>query len=174
MGRFYNSRSNRVYADYKDIAPCLIDALIATEDSQFTEHSKTGMQGDKSSGGVSTITQQLAKMLYLPESERGTTARARQKHDEMVMAVMLEQFYSKEEIIKLYLNQFDFLYNAKGIRSAANIYFSKEAKDLELHEAAMLVGMLKNPSYYNPVINPVNAMERRNVVFEQMVKAKKI
>ena len=186
MGRFYNSRSNRMYADYEDIAPCLVDALIATEDSRFTEHSgldvrallrvafKTGMQGDKSSGGGSTITQQLAKLLYTDEPARGTMARARQKLDEWVMAVKLERFYSKEEIIKLYLNQFDFLYNAKGIRSAANIYFSKEAKDLELHEAAMLVGMLKNPSYYNPVINPVNAMERRNVVFEQMVKAKKI
>ncbi|MBD5230532.1 MAG: penicillin-binding protein, partial [Bacteroidales bacterium] len=186
MGRFYNSRSNRMYADYEDIAPCLVDALIATEDSRFTEHSgldvrallrvafKTGMQGDKSSGGGSTITQQLAKLLYTDEPARGTMARARQKLDEWVMAVKLERFYSKEEIIKLYLNQFDFLYNAKGIRSAANIYFSKEAKDLELHEAAMLVGMLKNPSYYNPVINPTNAMERRNVVFDQMVKAKKI
>lgn len=85
-----------------------------------------------------------------------------------------ERFYSKEEIIKLYLNQFDFLYNAKGIRSAANIYFSKEAKDLELHEAAVLVGMLKNPSLYNPVRSPNKAMVRRNTVFEQMVKAKKI
>lgn len=186
MGRFYNSNSNRMYADYEDIAPCLVDALIATEDSRFTEHSgvdvrallrvvfKTGMAGDKSSGGGSTITQQLAKLLYTDQPARNTRARARQKLDEWVMAVKLERFYSKEEIIKLYLNQFDFLYNAKGIRSAANIYFSKEAKDLELHEAAVLVGMLKNPSLYNPVKNPDNATSRRNVVFEQMVKAKKI
>ena len=185
MGRFYNSNSNRMYADYEDIAPCLIDALIATEDSRFTEHSgvdirallrvvfKTGVAGDKSSGGGSTITQQLAKLLYTDRPARSASARARQKLDEWVMAVKLERFYSKEEIIKLYLNQFDFLYNAKGIRSAANIYFSKEAKDLELHEAAVLVGMLKNPSLYNPVRSPNKAMARRNTVFEQMVKAKK-
>lgn len=186
MGRFYNSNSNRLYADYEDIAPCLVDALIATEDARFTEHSgvdiiallrvlfKTGMAGDKSSGGGSTITQQLAKLLYTDKPATSTVSRARQKLDEWVMAVKLERFYSKEEIIKLYLNQFDFLYNAKGIRSAANIYFSKEAKDLELHEAALLVGMLKNPSLYNPVRNPEKATSRRNVVFDQMVKAEKI
>lgn len=186
MGRFYNSNSNRLYADYQDIAPCLVDALIATEDSRFIEHSgvdiralmrvvfKTGMGGDKSSGGGSTITQQLAKLLYTDHPARNTRARARQKLDEWVMAVKLERYYSKEEIIKLYLNQFDFLYNAKGIRSAANIYFSKEASELQLHEAAVLVGMLKNPSLYNPVRNPKNATSRRNVVFDQMVKADKI
>ena len=186
MGRFYNSNSNRLYADYQDIAPCLVDALIATEDSRFIEHSgvdiralmrvvfKTGMGGDKSSGGGSTITQQLAKLLYTDHPARNTRARARQKLDEWVMAVKLERYYSKEEIIKLYLNQFDFLYNAKGIRSAANIYFSKEASELQLHEAAVLVGMLKNPSLYNPVRNPKNATSRRNVVFDQMVKAEKI
>ena len=186
MGRFYNSNSNRLYADYQDIAPCLVDALIATEDSRFIEHSgvdiralmrvvfKTGMGGDKSSGGGSTITQQLAKLLYTDHPARNTRARARQKLDEWVMAVKLERYYSKEEIIKLYLNQFDFLYNAKGIRSAANIYFSKEASELQLHEAAVLVGMLKNPSLYNPVRNPKNAPSRRNVVFDQMVKAEKI
>lgn len=186
MGRFFTSSSNRLYADYEDIAPCLVDALIATEDARFTEHSgvdirallrvlfKTGMGGDKSSGGGSTITQQLAKQLFTDQPAKNAASRARQKLDEWVLAVKLERLYSKEEIIKLYLNQFDFLYNAKGIRSAANIYFSKEAKDLQLHEAALLVGMLKNPSLYNPVRNPENAISRRNIVFEQMVKADKI
>lgn len=183
MGRFFNSSSNRLYADYEDIAPCLVDALIATEDSRFTEHSgvdiralfrvafKTGMAGDKSSGGGSTITQQLAKLLYTEHPASNTLDRVGQKLNEWVTAVKLERYYSKEEIIKLYLNQFDFLYNAKGIRSAANIYFNKDAKDLELHEAAVLVGMLKNPSLYNPKLNPKNALSRRNTVFDQMVKS---
>lgn len=183
MGRFFNSTSNRLYADYEDIAPCLVDALIATEDSRFTEHSgvdiralfrvafKTGMAGDKSSGGGSTITQQLAKLLYTENPASNTFDRVGQKLNEWVTAAKLERYYSKEEIIKLYLNQFDFLYNAKGIRSAANIYFNKDAKDLELHEAAVLVGMLKNPSLYNPKLNPKNALSRRNTVFDQMVKS---
>lgn len=187
MGRYFNGSGNRLYADYEDISHHVVDALIATEDSRFMDHSgvdvrafarvlfKTLIQRDKNSGGGSTITQQLAKLLYNEDADRvGKVTRAKQKLDEWMIAVKLERFYSKEEIIKLYLNKFDFLYNAVGIRSAANIYFNKEAKDLEIHEAAMLVGMLKNPSYFNPVRHPDRVIARRSVVFDQMVKAEKI
>lgn len=187
MGRYFNGSGNRLYADYEDISHHVVDALIATEDSRFMDHSgvdvrafarvlfKTLIQRDKNSGGGSTITQQLAKLLYNEDADRvGKVTRAKQKLDEWMIAVKLERFYSKEEIIKLYLNKFDFLYNAVGIRSAANIYFNKEAKDLEIHEAAMLVGMLKNPSYFNPVRHPDRVIARRSVVFDQMVKAGKI
>lgn len=182
MGRFFRNTGNRVYADYDEISQHVVNALIATEDSRFMDHSgidfralgrvgfKTLLMRDKSAGGGSTITQQLAKQLYSPESS-GFFSRALQKPIEWMIALKLERFYTKEEIIKMYLNQFDFLYNAVGIKSAAQVYFNKHPRDLKIEEAAMLVGMVKNPSIYNPVRSPQRTLERRNVVFEQMRKA---
>ena len=182
LGRYYRNSGNRVYADISEISPYVINALIATEDSRFEEHSgidmrallrvvfKTILMGNKGAGGGSTITQQLAKQLYSPESS-GLFERAVQKPIEWVIAVKLERYYSKDEIIRMYLNQFDFLYNAVGIKSAAFVYFGKKPNELTIEEAAMLVGMVKNPSYYNPVRHPERTRERRNVVFDQMVKA---
>ena len=185
MGRYYRHTGNRVYADYDEISQHVIDALIATEDERFEDHSgidaralaravfKTVLLRQKNAGGGSTITQQLAKQLYTPPSQ-GIFERAMQKPIEWMIALKLERFYSKEEILKMYLNQFDFLYNAVGIKSAAQVYFGKSAKDLNLQEAALLVGMVKNPSYYNPRRNYDRALARRNTVFSQMVKTGKL
>lgn len=182
MGRFFRGTGNRVYADYDEISQHVVNALIATEDARFADHSgidfrallrvgfKTLLLHDKSAGGGSTITQQLAKQLYSPESN-GLLSRALQKPIEWMIAVKLERFYTKDEILKMYLNQFDFLYNAVGIKSAAQVYFGKHPKDLNIEEAAMLVGMVKNPSVYNPVRQPERTKARRNIVFEQMAKA---
>ncbi|MBR4721784.1 MAG: penicillin-binding protein, partial [Muribaculaceae bacterium] len=149
LGRYYRNSGNRVYADISEISPYVINALIATEDSRFEEHSgidmralfrvvvKTILMGNRGAGGGSTITQQLAKQLYSPESS-GLFERAVQKPIEWVIAVKLERYYSKDEIIRMYLNQFDFLYNAVGIKSAAYVYFGKSPKDLTIEEAAML------------------------------------
>lgn len=182
LGRYFRSTGNRVYADLDEISPAVVDALIATEDARFNEHSgidlaalgrvavKTLLLQRKSAGGGSTITQQLAKQLYTPPSFN-LFQRAMQKPIEWMIAIKLERFYSKEEILKMYLNQFDFLYNAVGIKSAANVYFNKEASELNTLEAATLIGMVKNPSYFNPVRHPERTMARRNVVLEQMYKA---
>ncbi len=181
VGRYYSGTGNRVYAEYSDISHYLVDALIATEDERFYDHSgidfwalgraivKTGIMGDRSSGGGSTITQQLAKQLYSKPSSN-IFERIIQKPIEWMIAVKLERFYTKDEIIKMYLNRFDFLNNAVGIKTAANVYFNKDAKDLTIEESAMLIGMLKNPSYYNPLRFPERVKERRNVVFYQMAK----
>lgn len=185
IGRYFKNTGNRIYAEYDEMPNHLVDALVSTEDVRFMEHSgidfralmrvffKTVLLGRKNSGGGSTITQQLAKQLYSPESS-GMLTRAMQKPIEWMIAVKLERFYSKDEIVKMYLNQFDFLYNAVGIKSAAYVYFGKEPKDLNVQESAMLVGMVKNPSIYNPIRHPERTLERRNVVFEQMVKAGKL
>ena len=182
MGRYFRNSGNRVYADLDEISPSVVDALIATEDARFLDHSgvdlkavtraivKTVLLRQKNAGGGSTLTQQLAKQLYSPQSN-GFIARAMQKPIEWMIAVKLERYYSKDEILKMYLNQFDFLYNAVGIKSAAKVYFNKEAKDLDVLEAATLVGMVKNPSFYNPVRHPERTRGRRNVVLEQMNKA---
>lgn len=182
MGRFFQGSGNRVSADFDEISDHVINALIATEDARFMDHSgidyralmrvgvKTLLMQDRSAGGGSTLTQQLAKQLYSSQTDN-TMARALQKPIEWMIALKLERFYSKEEILKMYLNQFDFLYNAVGIRSAAQVYFGKEPDKLNLEEAALLVGMVKNPSIYNPIRHPERAKERRNVVFEQMQKA---
>ncbi|MDE7150816.1 MAG: transglycosylase domain-containing protein [Candidatus Amulumruptor sp.] len=182
LGRYFRNTGNRVYADFDEISDNVINALIATEDSRFREHSgidgralsrvlfKTIILQQRNSGGGSTITQQLAKQLYSPESS-GFLSRALQKPIEWMIAVKLERFYSKDEIIKMYLNQFDFLYNAVGIKSAAWVYFGKTPAELTVDEAATLVGMVKNPSYYNPVRQPERTKERRNTVLEQMRKA---
>lgn len=184
MGRFYQSRNNRVYADYSEISPNVINALIATEDERFMQHSgidimalsrvlfKTILLRQKNAGGGSTITQQLAKQLYSPESD-GLMDRFIQKPVEWAIAVKLERYYTKEEIIKMYLNQFDFLNNAVGIKTAAHVYFNTTPDSLEIEQAAMLVGMAKNPSLYNPVRADRKdaAVGRRNVVLQQMLKA---
>lgn len=182
MGRYFRNSGNRVYADLDEISPNVVNALIATEDSRFMDHSgidaraitraivKTVLMGQKNAGGGSTLTQQLAKQLYTPPSD-GILSRAVQKPIEWMIAVKLERFYSKDEILKMYLNQFDFLYNAVGIKSAAKVYFNKNAADLNVEEAATLVGMVKNPAYFNPVRKPERTRDRRNVVLEQMYKA---
>ena len=181
MGRYYRNSGNRVYADYSEISQHVIDALIATEDSRFEDHSgidmrafmrvfvKTLVLQQKNAGGGSTITQQLAKQLYSSPTSN-ILSRALQKPIEWMIAVKLERYYSKDEIIKMYLNQFDFLYNAVGIKSAAHVYFGKLPKDLTIEEAATLVGMVKNPAYYNPVRHNERTRLRRNTVLEQMQK----
>lgn len=182
LGRYFFGGGNRVYTDYDRVSPYVIDALIATEDIRFNEHSgidflalgrtgvKTLLLRQKSSGGGSTITQQLAKQLYSQPSSN-LLKRAIQKPIEWMIAIKLERFYTKGEIMNMYLNRFDFLNNAVGIKTAANVYFGKEPGDLKAEEAAMLVGMLKNPSYYNPLRHPERTLNRRNVVLRQMEKA---
>ena len=182
MGTWNYNRENRILVDYTQLSPSLVQALVATEDVRFYEHSgidfyalgravvKRGILGKKSAGGGSTITQQLAKQLY-SETAHSVMERVLQKPIEWVIAVRLERNYTKDEIITMYLNYFDFLHNAVGIKTAANTYFSKEPKDLTPTESAVLVGLCKNPSYYNPVRYPERSKERRNVVLHQMMKA---
>lgn len=180
------SRSeNRVFVPHDSISSYMFDALVATEDVRFYEHSgvdakalaraivKRGLLGHKEAGGGSTITQQLAKQLY-SSTATSSLQRAFQKPIEWVIAVELERSYTKDEILTLYLNYFDFLHNAVGVKTAANVYFGKSPKDLTLLESATLVGMCKNPSYFNPVREPERCRERRNVVLQQMVKGGKL
>ena len=182
MGTWNFNRENRICIPYSQLSPHLVHALVATEDARFYEHSgvdfiaigraivKRGLMGQASAGGGSTITQQLAKQLY-SAAVHSTTERLFQKPIEWVIAVKLERNYTKEEIIALYLNYFDFLHNAVGIKTAANTYFNKEPKDLSVTESATLIGLCKNPSLFNPVRYPARCVERRNVVLAQMVKA---
>lgn len=183
IGTWSYSSNNRILVDYDELSPWLIQALVATEDERFFEHSgidyraltravlKRGILRQKNAGGGSTITQQLAKQLF-SERVQSEHQRLMQKPIEWAIALKLEQYYTKEEIITMYLSYFDFLHNAVGIKSAANIYFNgKEPKDLSINDAAILVGMCKNPSYYNPVSHPERCETRRNVVIEQMKKA---
>jgi len=183
LGRYMHGSDNRVHVGYSDLSPDLVKALIATEDIRFSQHSGIDAQGliraivkrgilmQKSGGGGSTITQQLAKQLYSP-SANNLLERFFQKPIEWVIAVKLERFYTKEEIINMYLNQFDFLYNAVGIQSAAQVYFDATPKTLKAEEAATLIGMCQNPSYYNPIRQNERTLGRRNVVLRQMEKAK--
>ena len=182
LGSYAHSQDNRIYVTYQDLSPDLVKALIATEDVRFASHSGIDAQGlfravvkrgilmQKSGGGGSTITQQLAKLLFSPNAEN-MMERLFQKPIEWVIAVQLERYYTKEEIINMYLNKFDFLYNAVGIQSAARVYFNKTPKTLKIEEAATLVGMCKNPSYFNPVRRNERTKGRRNVVLDQMQKA---
>lgn len=176
------SDDNRIYVDYSDLSPYLINALVATEDARYYSHSgidiiglgravfKTVLLRQKESGGGSTITQQLAKLLYSPRANN-KIQRAFQKPVEWVIAAKLERFYSKDEIINLYLNKVDFNYSAVGIESAARTYFNKTPKELNIQESATLIGMLKNPSLYNPRRRPDITKDRRDVVINQMRKA---
>lgn len=175
IGKFY--LENRVPVKFEDLPPHLVQALIATEDERFYGHSGIDARGTLravtsvgSSGGASTITQQLAKLLFHGEGSRNLIKRIAQKAKEWVIAVKLERQYTKEEILTMYLNKADFVNNAVGIRSAAKVYLGKEPKDLTVDEAAMLVGMLQNPAYFNPVRRPELVEKRRNVVLHQMAK----
>ncbi|KUF44941.1 penicillin-binding protein [Myroides marinus] len=175
IGKFY--LENRVPIKYEDLPDYLVNALISTEDERFKEHSGIDARGTLraitsvgSSGGASTITQQLAKLLFHGEGSRSLPKRITQKAKEWVIAVKLERQYTKEEILTMYLNKADFVNNAVGIRSATRIYMGKEPKDLTIDEAAMFVGMLQNPAYFNPVRRPELVEKRRNVVLHQMAR----
>lgn len=184
IGAYAHSGNNRTNTTYEELPSQMVEALVATEDVRFYKHSgidmrglgraifKTGILRKKSSGGGSTITQQLAKQLFSPRA-KNSIERLLQKPIEWVIAIKLERYYTKEEIITFYLNQFDFLYNAVGIRSAALTYYGKEPSELTLTESAMLIGMCKNPSLYNPVLRPDSELpkRRRDVVLKQMKKA---
>ncbi len=186
FGKYYIE--NRELVTYDELSPYILQALLATEDIRFNDHSgidlkalfrvglKTLLLSKESSGGGSTISQQLAKLLYKRESYRGLskTERAigliRTKVKEWITSVKLEKSYTKQEILTMYLNKFEFINGAHGIQSAAQTYFKKDQKDLTIDQAALLVGMLKNPSLYNPLRFPENATDRRNVVLTQMSK----
>jgi penicillin-binding protein 1A len=180
------SIENRTWSEYKDISPYLTDALIATEDIRYNRHSGIDIRGlgraailtvmlGQSTGGGSTITQQLAKQLYPRDTARNTPLMWKvklgvSKFKEWQTAVKLERSYTKEEIITMYLNKFDFSYNAIGIRSAARVYFNTTPDSLNLQQAAVLVGMLKASTRYNPMRNYKLMLVRRNVVLSQMAK----
>ncbi|WP_447635620.1 penicillin-binding protein 1A [Flavobacterium microcysteis] len=177
IGKFYNE--NRTAIKYSDLPKHLVDALVATEDERFYEHSGIDARGTLravtsfgTSGGASTITQQLAKMLFHKEGSRFLPFRMIQKVKEWIIATRLERQYTKQEIIAMYFNKADFVNNAVGIRSAAKVYFGKEPRDLKIEEAAVLVGMLKNPSLFNPIKEKRKEIvfKRRNTVLGQMVK----
>ncbi len=178
IGKYYIE--NRTNVSFEHISPHVVNALIATEDARFYTHSGvdvralvraiTGVvRGNESSGGGSTITQQLAKMLF-PREELNKVELVLRKFKEWIIAVKLEKNYTKNEIIAMYLNKFDFINNAVGIKSAARIYFDTTPDSLKIEEAAVLVGMAKNPSLFNPKRRPKNALDRRNVVLNQMKK----
>lgn len=177
IGKFYNE--NRTPIKFEDLPPHLVNALVATEDERFYEHS--GIDARRTfgaalklgqDGGASTISQQLAKQLFHGEGSSFKVFRIIQKVKEWIIAIKLERQYTKNEIIAMYFNVYDFNNYAIGIRSASKTYFSKEPKDLTIDEAAILVGMFKNSSLYNPVRNPVGVKNRRNVVLSQMLKSK--
>jgi penicillin-binding protein 1A len=177
LGRFY--AENRVNVAYDKIDQDVINALIATEDERYREHSGIDARSlvraivkMGKGGGASTITQQLAKMQFHQEESQTASFGERifQKLKEWIIAIRLERLYTKEEILALYLNKFDFTYNAVGIKSSAKVYFSTPADSLKVEEAAMLVGMCQNPSRWNPIRFPENALKRRNIVLFQMEK----
>ncbi|MCH1613685.1 MAG: transglycosylase domain-containing protein [Flavobacteriales bacterium] len=181
LGKYYHE--NRTNTHYNNLPKSLVDALVATEDERFFEHSgidvrallrvfKGLVSGDLKGGG-STITQQLAKLLF-PRKRLNKFEFALRKFKEWIIASKLEKNYTKEEILSMYLNKFDFLNNAVGINSAAQVYFNKIPKELELHESAMLIGMAKNPSLFNPIRRPDTVLKRRTVVLYQMYKNKYI
>ena len=176
LGKFYFN-DNRTAVTYKELPEHLVNALIATEDERFEKHSGIDGRGTLRAfvflgkrGGASTITQQLAKLLFHREGSKKVSKRYVQKIKEWIIAIRLERQYTKKEILTMYFNQYDFGNNADGIRSAARIYFGKEPKNLKIEEGATLVGMLKNSSLYNPRTNPQGVTNRRNVVLAQMEK----
>ena len=182
LGKYY--KENRSNVHYNSLSQNLINALISTEDIRFRHHSGIDvrsliravygvLKGSASSGGASTISQQLSKMLFTKRPSSGI-GRVKQKLKEWVVAIELEKRYSKNEIISMYLNRFDWINQAVGISSASRIYFNTTPKDLSTNQSAMLVGMLKNPSLYNPKRNPEGTKKRRNVVLFQMMKNNKI
>lgn len=177
IGKFYNE--NRTAIKYSDLPKHLVDALVATEDERFYDHSGIDARGTLravtslgTSGGASTISQQLAKLLFHGEGSRFLPFRMIQKVKEWIIATRLERQYTKQEIIAMYFNKADFVNNAVGIRSASKVYFGKEPRDLKIEESAVLVGMLKNPSLFNPIKEKRKEIvfKRRNTVLGQMVK----
>jgi penicillin-binding protein 1A len=173
IGKFFYE--NRTTVSYSQLSPHLVNALVATEDERYFKHSGIDFKSLfravirlGSAGGGSTITQQLAKMLFTNKRSSNIIGRSVQKLKEWIIAVKLERMYTKEEIIAMYFNRFDFLYNAVGISSAAKIYFNTTPAKLTIDQSAILVGMAKNPDLYNPYSRPVKSKERQNVVFAQM------
>ena len=176
LGKFHFGE-NRIPIQFEDLPKNLVDALISTEDERFYSHSGIDFKATLRAivflgkrGGASTISQQLARQLFVGVRSKNIFEALSQKFKEYVIAVRLERQYTKHEIISMYLNIYDFGYNGDGIKSASNIYFNKELDSLSLEESAMLVGMLKNSSYYNPLRRPELVKSRRNVVFNQMQK----
>lgn len=176
LGKFYLD-DNRTDVDYRDLPKNLVDALVASEDVRYYEHSGIDAIGVLRAvvflgkrGGASTISQQLARQLFVGVRSRNKFEIIKQKVKEWVIATQLERNYTKEEIIKMYLNIYDFGNNADGIRSASRIYFGKEPKNLKIEESAMLVGMLQNSSYYNPLRREELTRKKRNLVLNQMAK----
>lgn len=178
LGKYYIE--NRSTVDFNNISPNVINALIATEDARFFKHSGIDLKalsraivgfvlGRSNTGGASTITQQLAKNLF-PRQKGNKIKTILRKTKEWIIAVKLEKNYTKQEIIAMYLNTVDFGSNSFGIKSAAKTFFNKSPEELKVEEAAVLVGLLKAPTYYSPVRNPANALKRRNVVLSQMNK----
>lgn len=166
---------NRQWVHYDSLSPHLIDALIATEDIRFYKHSGIDARGTAraiaylgTNGGASTITQQLAKQFFTEKKSNFFPVRVWQKMKEWVIAIEFERRFTKEEILAMFFNKFDFRYQANGIGSAANVYFGKDQKDLTIPEAAMFVAMLKNPTRYNPISKPDRTKHQRNVVLSQM------
>ncbi|WP_286761778.1 penicillin-binding protein 1A [Salegentibacter sp. UBA1130] len=175
LGKYYSE--NRTPIKYDDLPDHLIEALVATEDERFYKHAGIDPKGTLRAafylgtrGGASTITQQLSKLLFTEQVSNNPFARILQKVKEWNIATQLERQYTKEEIITMYFNKYDFVYQAVGIRSASKIYFGKEAKNLNIEESAVLVAMLKNAALYNPVRRPELVKQRRNQVFVQMNK----
>lgn len=184
LGTFF--RENRSRTEFSNLSPYLVDALVSTEDKRYYNHSGidfiglgrvlfvTILGGNENAGGGSTLTQQLAKMQFPRENFSNAFQIAIRKFREWVIAVKLERSYTKNEIISMYFNQFDFLNLAVGIKSASSVYFSCNPNELRIEEAAMLVGMAKNPSLYNPLRRPDRTKNRRNTVLHQMLKNDKI
>ena len=177
LGKYF--QKNRSQLKYADLPKNLVQALVATEDARFYEHSGIDGRGTLraisslgTSGGASTLTQQLAKQLFHGEGSKFLPFRIVQKVKEWIIAIRLERQYTKNEIIAMYCNVYDFGNNSVGVSSAAKTYFSKEPKDLTISESAILVGMFKNSGLYNPIRNPQGVINRRNVVFSQMEKGK--
>ncbi len=175
LGKFY--KENRTPVQFEELPEHLINALIATEDVRFFDHSGIDARGTVrafaflgSRGGASTITQQLAKLFFTENVSKNKLSRGTQKIKEWIIATRLERRYTKEEILTMYFNEYDFLNQAVGIESASNIYFDKKPSDLNVIESAILVGMFKNSALYNPIRNPVGVRNRRNVVLAQMEK----
>jgi penicillin-binding protein 1A len=182
---YHKNTGNRVMVSYNQLSPNVVNALISTEDVRFTKHSgidvkaifraivKRGLFFNKKAGGGSTLSQQLAKQLYTPRAEN-KLERLMQKPIEWVIAVKLERFYTKEEILTMYLNQYDFSNSSVGIKTASWTYFGTTPDKLKIEQSATLIGMCKNSAYYNPVRFPERSRERRNTVLNQMYKAKYI
>ncbi|HEY1196673.1 penicillin-binding protein 1A [Flavobacterium sp.] len=179
LGKYF--KTNRSQLKYSDLPKNLVEALVATEDARFYEHSGIDGRGTLravfslgTNGGASTLTQQLAKQLFHGEGSKFLPFRIVQKIKEWIIAIRLERQYTKNEILAMYCNVYDFGNYSVGVSSAAQTYFSKDPKDLTVDESAILVGMFKNSGLYNPVRNPQGVKNRRNVVLSQMAKAKMI